>query len=101
MAKCSLIERNKKRERLAKKYADKYAQLKKIVRDSSLPAEERFNACLKLTQLPRNASRTRVRNLCQLTGRTRGFYRKFKLSRIALRQLGAAGQIPGLTKASW
>ena len=101
MAKKSLIERNKKRTLLAKKYAARRARLKASAEDRSLPAEDRFAARLKLAKLPRNGAPTRIRNLCQLTGRSRGNYRKFKLSRIALRDLASAGQIPGMVKASW
>jgi len=93
MAKTSSIERNKKRERLAKKFAGRRQRLKAIANDESRPMEERFAARLKLAQLPRNA--------CQLTGRPRGNYRKFKLSRIALRELASTGQIPGMVKSSW
>jgi len=101
MAKKSAIERNKKRMRLAEKYAGKRDELKSIANDRSLPAEERFAARLKLSKLPRNSSPVRVRNRCELTGRPRGFYRKFKLSRIALRELASNGQIPGMVKSSW
>ncbi len=101
MAKKSAIERNKKRMRLVKKYAAKRARLKAIANDRSLPAEERFAARLKLAKLPRNSSPVRVRNRCELTGRPHGYYRKFKLSRIALRELASSGQIPGMIKSSW
>lgn len=101
MAKCSVIERNKKRMRLVKKYAGRRSVLKEIIRDRSRTEEERFEASLKLAKIPRNSSATRVRNRCELTGRPRGFYRKFGISRIALRELGSIGQIPGLLKASW
>ena len=101
MAKTSMIEKNKRRERLAKKYANKRAGLKELIRDTDLPMEERFAAALKLAALPRNSSKTRIRNRCELTGRPRGVYRKFKLSRIALRDLASNGQIPGVVKASW
>jgi small subunit ribosomal protein S14 len=101
MAKTSSIERNKKRERLAKKYAARRAKLRAQALNESLPLEERFAARLKLAQLPRNSSLTRVRNRCELTGRPRGFYRKLKLSRIALRDLASKGQIPGMIKSSW
>ena len=101
MAKKSSIEKNKKRERLAKQYAAKRARLKAIADDDSLPMEERFTARLKLAELPRNSSKVRVRNRCELSGRPRGVYRKFKLSRIALRALASTGQIPGMVKASW
>jgi len=101
MAKKSSIERNKKRERLVKKYANKRAKLKAMTRDDSISLEERFNAQLKLAELPRNSAENRLRLRCGLTGRPRGNYRKFKLSRIALRDLASAGQIPGVVKSSW
>jgi small subunit ribosomal protein S14 len=101
MAKTSSIERNKKRERMAKSYAARREKLKKAALDEALPLEERFAARLKLAQLPRNSSVTRVRNRCELTGRPRGFYRKLKLSRIALRDMASKGQIPGMVKSSW
>jgi small subunit ribosomal protein S14 len=101
MAKTSAVERNKKRERMAKRYAAKRAGLKKIAKDQTLPMEERFAARLKLAQLPRNSSKVRIHNRCELTGRPRAFYRKFKLSRIAIRELAATGQIPGMVKSSW
>lgn len=101
MAKTSAVEKNERRRRLAKKHAAKRAKLKAIARDQSLPTEERFAARLKLAELPRNSSPVRIRNRCELTGRSRGYYRKFKLSRIALRDLAASGQIPGMVKSSW
>jgi small subunit ribosomal protein S14 len=101
MAKKSAVEKNLKRQRLAKKYADKRAQLKAIVMDRSLPPEDRFAAQLKLNELPRNGTAVRVRNRCEVTGRPRAYYRKFKMSRIALRELGSQGRIPGLVKSSW
>jgi small subunit ribosomal protein S14 len=101
MAKKSAIERNTKRERLSKKFAGRRDRLKAIANDEARPMEERFSARLKLAQLPRNSSPVRVRLRCALTGRPRGNYRKFKLSRIALRELAAIGQIPGMTKSSW
>ena len=101
MAKKSAIEKNAKRKRMSKQYAAKRAALKEIARDRRLPPEERFQAYLKLAQLPRNASPVRNRNRCDLTGRPRGFYRKFRLSRIALRDLASIGQIPGMVKSSW
>ena len=101
MAKKSAIERNKKRMRLAKKFAGRREQLKAIAGNRELSAEERFAARLKLAQLPRNSAPNRIRNRCELSGRPRGFYRKFKLSRIALRELASTGQIPGMTKSSW
>ncbi len=101
MAKKSAVERDLKRRRLAEKYAGKRAELKANAKDESLPQEERFAARLKLAELPRNSSVTRVRNRCELTGRPRGVYRKLKLSRIGLRDLASAGQIPGMVKSSW
>ena len=101
MAKTGSIERNHKRQRMAKQYAARRAKLKAIALDENVPLEDRFDARLKLAQLPRNSSPTRVRNRCELTGRPRGFYRKLKLSRIALRELASSGQIPGMTKSSW
>jgi len=101
MAKKSVIERNKKRQRLAQKYAAKRAALKVITKDDSASPEDRFNAWLKLAKLPRNSSKTRVRLRCDISGRGRGNYRKFRLSRIALRELASQGQIPGMVKSSW
>jgi len=101
MAKTSAVEKNKRRERLSKLHAAKRAALKGVVMNRSLPVEERFEATLKLAQLPRNGARVRVRLRCELTGRPRGNYRKFKLSRNMLRELANTGQLPGVTKASW
>jgi len=101
MAKTSTIERDKKRRRLAEKYKARRMRLKAIAADRSLPAEERFAARLKLAELPRNSSPTRIRNRCDLTGRPRGYYRKLRMSRIALRDLGSEGLIPGMVKSSW
>ena len=101
MAKKSMIEREKKREKLVAQYASKRAALKEIINDQSKPMEERFRASLKLAQLPRNSSPTRLHNRCQLTGRPHAYYRKLKVSRIMLRELGSFGQIPGLVKSSW
>jgi small subunit ribosomal protein S14 len=101
MAKKSSIEKNARRDRLVKGAARKRVRLKAIAIDRDAPPEERFAAQLKLARLPRNGSRTRVRNRCVLTGRPRGYYRKFKLSRIALRELASSGQIPGMVKSSW
>ncbi|MTH77759.1 30S ribosomal protein S14 [Paracoccus aestuariivivens] len=101
MAKKSMIEREKKREKLVQKYAAKRAALNEVVHDQSLPMEERFKASLKLAELPRNSSATRLHNRCQLTGRPHAYYRKLKLSRIMLRELGSFGQIPGMVKSSW
>lgn len=101
MAKTSSIEKNLRRERMVKQYADRRQRLKEDAKNEALPAEERFKARLKLAELPRNSSSTRVRSRCLLTGRPRAVYRKFKLSRIALRELASAGLIPGMTKSSW
>ena len=101
MAKKAMIEREKKRQALVDKYAAKRAELKAIVNDQEKPVEERFKASLKLAKLPRNSSATRLHNRCQLTGRPHAYYRKLKMSRIALRELGSQGQIPGLVKSSW
>jgi small subunit ribosomal protein S14 len=101
MAKTSAIEKNKRRARLIKKYAARRAELKAIVEDSLLAGEERFAARLKLAKLPRNSSPVRLRLRCDLTGRPRGVYRKFRLSRIALRDLALSGKIPGMVKSSW
>jgi small subunit ribosomal protein S14 len=101
MAKLSSIKRNQKRASMIKKYAGKRTALKAIIMNRSLPFEERLQAQIALSKLPRNSSKIRYRNRCELTGRSRGTYRKFKLSRIKLRELGSFGRIPGLTKASW
>jgi small subunit ribosomal protein S14 len=101
MAKTSAVEKNKRRARMVKKYAAKRASLKAIANDKSLSMEEQFAARLKLAALPRNSAPTRVRNRCEVTGRPRGYYRKFQMSRIALRELGSQGFIPGLVKSSW
>ncbi len=101
MAKKSAVQKDLKRRKLAKKYASRRDRLKQMAKDESLPAEERFAARLKLAKLPRNSSKTRVRNRCELTGRPRSFYRKLKISRIALRELSSQGLIPGMVKSSW
>ena len=101
MAKLSSIEKNKRREHLAAKYKNRRLALKQIINNKEISDEERFEAVLKLAAMPRNGSHTRVRNRCELTGRPRGNYRKFKLSRIVLRDLANRGQIPGVVKASW
>ncbi|MBN9510868.1 MAG: 30S ribosomal protein S14 [Alphaproteobacteria bacterium] len=101
MAKTSAVNRNGKRVRMSQRDKGKRAALKAIVMDRSLPVEDRFNASLKLAQLPRNGALVRVRLRCELTGRSRGNYRKFKLCRIVLRDLASTGQIPGVVKASW
>ena len=101
MAKTSAVERNLKRARLAKRYAAKREQLKAIARNKDLPVEERFAAQLKLAELPRNSAVTRIRNRCEITGRPRAFYRKLRMSRIAMRDLASQGMIPGMVKSSW
>jgi small subunit ribosomal protein S14 len=101
MAKKSSIEKNNLRAKLAKQKAPTRARLKALARDRDAAPEDRFEAQLKLSELPRNSSATRVRNRCSLTGRPRGYYRKFRLSRIAVRDLASAGQIPGMLKSSW
>ncbi len=101
MAKKSAIEKNLRRIRLVQRHLAKRNRLKAQARDDSLTPEERFAARLKLAELPRNGAKVRVRNRCELSGRPRGYYRKFGLSRIALRDLASAGQIPGMTKSSW
>jgi small subunit ribosomal protein S14 len=101
MAKKSSIEKNERRRRLVKQYAGRRARLKQITENLSLPVEERFAAQLKLAELPRNSSPVRIRNRCEITGRPRAYYRKLRMSRIALRELSSQGQIPGMTKSSW
>ena len=101
MAKQSAINKNNKRIKLSDKFFKKRQDLKKIIMDKKLTLEERFKAQQKLSKLPRNSSKIRVRNRCQITGRPHGVYRKLKISRIALRQLGLQGKIPGLVKSSW
>jgi len=101
MAKKSAIETNERRRKLAASQAAKRARLKAIVNDKTLPIEERFQASLKLAQMPRNGAKIRIRNRCEVTGRPRAFYRKLKMSRVALRELGNQGMIPGLVKSSW
>ena len=101
MAKTSAVERNNKRKRMVVKFAPKRAALKAIAMNREAPIEERFDAQLQLAKLPRNGAKNRIRNRCELTGRPRSFYRKFKLSRIAVRQLASIGQIPGMIKSSW
>src|SRR5688572_19058380 len=101
MAKKSSIEKNNRRKRMTKNAAPKRAKLKAIIADRKRPMEERFAASLKLAEMPRNSSATRIRNRCEISGRPRSFYRKHKLSRIALRDLGSKGLIPGLLKSSW
>jgi small subunit ribosomal protein S14 len=101
MAKTSAVEKNKRRRALVAAQANKRAKLKAIISSRDLPIEDRFKATLKLAELPRNGSKVRVRNRCEVTGRPRAYYRKLKMSRIALRQLGNFGQIPGIVKSSW
>ncbi len=101
MAKISAVEKNKKRIKLVKKYELKRKKLKKIVMDKKLNLNERFEAALKLAKLPKNSAKNRVRNRCEITGRPHGYYRKLKMSRIALRELASMGKIPGMTKSSW
>ena len=101
MAKTSAIYRNKKRRKMVAQYADRRAALKNIASDESVSMEERFQAQLKLAKRPRNSSKVRIRNRCEVTGRPRAYYRKLGVSRIALRELGSAGMIPGLVKSSW
>src|SRR3990172_3932298 len=101
MAKKSAVNKNAKRRKMAQQYAPRRARLRAVARDRALPPEERFQAYLKLAQLPRNGAPVRIRNRCDLTGRPRGVYRKFRLSRIALRDLASVGLIPGMVKSSW
>jgi small subunit ribosomal protein S14 len=101
MAKVSAVEKNKRRRKLVSRDAAKRAQLKAIVMDQDLPIEERFKATLKLSALPRNGSKTRIRNRCEVSGRPRAYYRKLGMSRIALRELGSLGKVPGIVKSSW
>jgi small subunit ribosomal protein S14 len=101
MAKMSAIQKNKRRRRIVARYAAKRNALRAIAKDQKLPAEERFAARLKLTQLPRDSAPTRIRNRCEITGRPRGCYRKYQMSRIALRELASSGHVPGMVKSSW
>jgi small subunit ribosomal protein S14 len=101
MAKVSMVNRQKRRELLVVKYAAKRAELKGVARDESRPMEERFKAQLKLAKLPRNSSATRLHNRCEVTGRPKAYYRKLRMSRIALRDFASNGQIPGMVKSSW
>ena len=101
MAKQSSINRNRKRIKMSDKYYKKRAKLKKIIMDKKTSLQERFQAQLKLSKLPKNSAKTRVRNRCEITGRTRGVYRKFGLSRIKIRELSMAGSLPGVVKSSW
>ena len=101
MAKTSAIQRNLKRIRMAKRFENKRKKLKAIINNKKLPLNERFAAQLKLSKLPKNSAKIRIRNRCEITGRPHGVYRKLKISRIALRQLASSGKIPGMTKSSW
>ena len=101
MAKTSSIQRNLKRIKLEKKFSAKRRELKKIISNKKLPLDERFQAQLKLSKLPKNSAKIRIRNRCEITGRSHGVYRKLRISRIALRELASQGKIPGMTKSSW
>ena len=101
MAKTSAVQRNLKRIKLSKKYSKKRMELKKIIKNKKIPLAERFDAQLKLNKLPKNSSKIRIRNRCEITGRPHGVYRKLKISRIALRKMASSGKIPGMTKSSW
>lgn len=101
MAKTSAIEKNKRRRKMASRDGARRSALKAITMNQELPIEERFRATLKLAEMPRNGAKTRIRNRCEVTGRPRAFYRKLKMSRIALRELGSLGKVPGLVKSSW
>ncbi|MCQ8184358.1 30S ribosomal protein S14 [Parvularcula maris] len=101
MAKKAMVERDLKRRRLAEKYDAKRERLKGIMKSEEASPEDKFKAAMQLAEIPRNASKTRIRNRCLVTGRPRGYYRKLKMSRIALRELGSLGKIPGLVKSSW
>ncbi|CAG7590067.1 MAG: 30S ribosomal protein S14 [Candidatus Midichloria sp.] len=101
MAKTSIVQRNKKRIRMADNNRAKRQELKNVIYNKNLSLEERFQAQLKLAKIPRNSSKTRIRNMCEITGRTKGFYRDFKVSRICLRELASKGLLPGVKKASW
>ena len=101
MAKKSATEKNNRRRKMVARFAERRANLKSVAGDESLTPEERFEARLKLAELPRNSAAVRLRNRCEVSGRPRGYYRKVRMSRIALRELGAAGLIPGLVKSSW
>ena len=101
MAKVSMVNREKKRQALVAKYATKRAALKAIISNQENPMEDRFKATLKLAELPRDSSATRLHNRCEISGRPKAYYRKLKMSRIALRDLASSGQIPGMVKSSW
>ena len=101
MAKTSSVEKNNRRRKLVKQYANKRAKLKAVIQNKELPMEERFAAQLKLAELPRNSAKNRIRNRCEVTGRPRAYYRKLKMSRLALREMSSLGLIPGMVKSSW
>jgi small subunit ribosomal protein S14 len=101
MAKTSSVEKNNRRRKLVKQYANKRARLKAIIQSKDTPIEERFAAQLKLAEMPRNSAKTRIRNRCEVTGRPRAYYRKLKMSRLALREMSNQGLIPGMVKSSW
>ncbi|MBX4336329.1 30S ribosomal protein S14 [Bartonella raoultii] len=101
MAKVSAVEKNKHREMMVKRYAARRARLKAVVMDQKVSLEERFKASVQLAELPRNSAKVRIRNRCEVSGRPRAYYRKLKMSRIALRELGSIGHIPGIVKSSW
>ena len=101
MAKKAMVERERKRQRMVERHAEARAEMKKILADRDLGIEERFKVTLRLAKMPRNSSPTRLHNRCQITGRPKGYYRKLKISRIAVRELGGRGQIPGMIKSSW
>lgn len=101
MAKVSAVQKNNRRRKIVAKFAEKRAALKAIIKNRELPMEERFKAQLKLNVLPRDSSKSRIRNRCEISGRPRGVYRKLKMSRIAIRDLGSLGHIPGIVKSSW
>ncbi|MCA0401266.1 MAG: 30S ribosomal protein S14 [Proteobacteria bacterium] len=101
MAKKGMVEKNRRRQKLAKQFAGKREALKAVIKNQELSIEERFAATLKLAQMPRNSAESRIRNRCEVSGRSRAVYRKFKMSRIALRELGNKGLVPGLVKSSW
>ena len=101
MAKASAVEKNKRRRRTVAAHAEKRAALKAIIRNQEAPIEERFKATLKLAEMPRDGSKTRIRNRCEVSGRPRAYYRKLKMSRIALRELGSLGRVTGVVKSSW
>jgi small subunit ribosomal protein S14 len=101
MAKTSSVEKNNRRRKLVKQYANKRAKLKAIIQSKDTPIEERFAAQLKLAEMPRNSAKNRIRNRCEVTGRPRAYYRKLKMSRLALREMSSLGLIPGMVKSSW